>query len=76
MIKHASVRIQLSLAVRNMGVVHLVVKIAFLHRETKEVIHMQLPSDLLKPGKKDLACKLHKKDYGLNQAARQPGMRN
>ena len=46
------------------------VKIAFLHGDLEEEIHMEQPKGYAKSNKEHLACKLQKSLYGLEKAPR------
>ena len=57
--KHSSIRILLVLvAQRNMELVQLNVKTAFLHGDLEEKIYMTQPEGFKFVGKKDMVCKL------------------
>ena len=67
-----SIRIVLSLvAVEDMHLEQLDVKIAFLHGDLEEDIYMHQPQGYEVKGKENLVCRLKKSLYGLKQAPRQ-----
>ncbi|KAH9762600.1 Integrase catalytic domain-containing protein [Citrus sinensis] len=71
-VRHASIRIILSLvAVNNMHLEQMDVKIAFLHGELQEYIVMAQPEGFTVKSKADWVCHLKKSLYGLKQSPRQ-----
>ncbi|MCO5601485.1 hypothetical protein L7F22_055606 [Adiantum nelumboides] len=62
-------------AIQDMELVQMDVKIAFLHGDLDETIYMKQPegfvNELTKPTKAELVCKLRKALYGLKQGSRQ-----
>ena len=70
-VKKTSIRTILSLvAVEDLHLEQLDVKIAFLHRDLEEEIYMQQPQGYEVKGKENLVCRLKKSLYGLKQDPR------
>jgi hypothetical protein len=68
----SSIRFVLRLAANmNLEIEQLNVKIAFLHGDLEEEIHMEQPDGFRIKGKEYLVCQLKKSLYGLKQASRQ-----
>jgi hypothetical protein len=68
-VKMTSIRNILSLvAVEDLHLEQLDVKIVFLHGDLEEEIYMQQPQGYEVKGKENLVCRLNKILYGLNQA--------
>ena len=71
-VKLSTIRTVLSIvAVEDLHLEQLDVKIAFLHGDLNEDIYMRQPHGYVVPGKENLVCKLNKSLYGLKQALRQ-----
>ncbi|KAH9769644.1 hypothetical protein KPL71_012096 [Citrus sinensis] len=71
-VRHSSLRILLALvAVNDMHLEQMDVKIAFLHGELEEMIVMAQPIGYENPDKADYVCLLKKSLYGLKQSPRQ-----
>jgi hypothetical protein len=71
-VKMTSIRTILSLlAVQDLHLEHLDVKIAFLHGDLEGDIYMQQAQGYEFKGKENLVCRLKKRLYGLNKAPRQ-----
>ena len=71
-VRHASIRVILALvAVQDMHLKQMDVKIIFLHGELQEEIVMEQPEGYEVPGKRDYVCLLKKSLYGLKQSPRQ-----
>jgi hypothetical protein len=71
-VKMTSIRTILSLvAVEDLHLEQLDVKIAFLHGDLEEEIYTQQPQGYEVKGKENLVCRLKKSLYGLKQAPRQ-----
>ncbi|KAK1693822.1 hypothetical protein QYE76_010519 [Lolium multiflorum] len=58
-------------AMHDLELEQLDVKIAFLHGELEEEIYMDQPEGFVVSGKEDLVCKLKRSLYGLKQSPRQ-----
>ena len=72
MVKHASIRVILALvAIQDMYLEQMDVKIAFLHGKLQEEIVMEQPEGYVVSGKEDHVCLLKKSLYGLKQSPRQ-----
>ena len=71
MVKPATVRTVLSLALSRQWPIHLLdVKNAFLHGPLTETVYCMQPSRFEDPTHPDFVCRLNKSLYGLNQAPR------
>ncbi|KAK2998464.1 hypothetical protein RJ639_023404 [Escallonia herrerae] len=71
-IKHTSIRVLLAMvALYDLQLEQLDVKIAFLHAELEEQIFMCQPEGFMIQGKEDHVCLLKKSLYGLKQSPRQ-----
>ena len=71
-VKHSSIRVLLAMvALFDLKVEQLDVKIAFLHDELEEQIYMHQPEGFIISGKEDHVCLLKKSRYGLKQSPRQ-----
>lgn len=70
-VKHATYRILLTIAARKqMKVIHLDAKTAFLNGKLNETIYMKQPPGFTEEGKEHLVCHLRRSIYGLKQSAR------
>ena len=70
--KHTSIRALLALvALFDLELEQMDVKIAFLHGELQEEIFMAQPEDFVVEGKENHICLLKKSLYGLKQSPRQ-----
>ncbi|KAG8478601.1 hypothetical protein CXB51_028410 [Gossypium anomalum] len=71
-VKHSSIRALLGIvAIHDLKLEQLDVKIAFLHGELEEDIYMQQPEGFIVSEKEDYVCLLRKSLYGLKQSPRQ-----
>ena len=71
-VKLTTIRLVLSMvAVENLLLEQMDVKMAFLHGDLEEDIFMKQPEGYLSRGNAELVCKLRKSLYGLKQAPRQ-----
>ena len=71
-VKMTTLRLMLGLvATKNLELVQMDVKIAFLHGDLDEDIYIQQPKGFAVPSKEHLVCKLRKSLYGIKQAPRQ-----
>ncbi|KAK1696743.1 hypothetical protein QYE76_013440 [Lolium multiflorum] len=71
-VKHSSIRAFFGIvAMHDLELEQLDVKIAFLHGELEDEIYMDQPEGFVVPGKEDLVCKFKRSLYGLKQSARQ-----
>jgi len=71
-VKHTSIRVLLSLvAIKDLELEQLDVKIAFLHGDLEEQIYMKQPEGFEVVGKENHVCLLKKSLYGLKQSPRQ-----
>ena len=71
-VKLTTIRLVLSMvAVENLPLEQLDVKIAFLHENLEEEIYMMQSEGFQIHGKENLVCRLNKSLYGLKQAPRQ-----
>ena len=71
-VKITSIRTILSLvAIENLHLEQMDVKIAFLHGDLEEDVYMAQPKGYEQPGREQLVCKLNKALYGLKQGSRQ-----
>ncbi|KAG9453140.1 hypothetical protein H6P81_006044 [Aristolochia fimbriata] len=71
-VKHSSIRVVLALvAMHDLELEELDVKIAFLHGELEEQIYMHQPEGFVAEGKEDHVYLLMKSLYGLKQSSRQ-----
>ncbi len=57
-------------ALEDMEIHQMDVKIAFFNRELEEEIYMEQPQGFVDQGGEHLVCKLHKSMYGLKQSPR------
>ena len=72
MVKMTTLRIVLGLvAIEDMELVHMDVKMTFLHGDLEEDVYMAQPEGYEKLGIEQLVCKLNKALYGLKQGSRQ-----
>ena len=55
-------------AAKNLELLQLDVKTAFLHGDRDEEIYMEQPQGYVSPGQEHLVCRLRKSLYGLKQA--------
>ena len=55
---------------KDLEMIQLDIKTAFLYGELKEELYLQQPEGYVIPGKEDLVCRLLKPLYGLKQASR------
>lgn len=70
-VRYESVRTLLSIAAaKDLEIIQLDVKTAFLHGDLEEEIYLEQPEGYQKPGQEELVCKLNKSIYGLRQASR------
>ena len=70
-VKHYSIRLVLAIAAaKDLDIMQLDIKTAFLYGDLKEEIYLEQPEGLVIPGKEKEACRLHKGIYGLKQASR------
>ena len=70
-VKHYSIRLVLAIAAtKDLEMVQLDIKTAFLYGELKEEIYMLQPEGYALPGREDEVCKLLKCLYGLKQSSR------
>ncbi len=71
-IKHSSIKVLLAMvALHDLELKQLDVKIAFLHGELEEQIYMSRPEGFVILGMKNHVCLLKKSLYGLKQSPRQ-----
>ena len=71
-VKMTTLRTVLGLvAIEDMELVQMDVKIAFLHGDLEEDVYMAQPEGYEQPGREKLVCKLNKALYGLKQGSRQ-----
>ena len=71
MAKHYSLRVIMAIAAtRDLEMIQLDVKTAFLYGTLDEEIYMQQPEGFIVPGKEGEVCRLIKSLYGLKQASR------
>ena len=71
-VKMTTLQIVLGLvAIEDMELVQMDVKIAFLHGDLEEDVYMKQPEGFEQPGQEELVCKLNKVLYGLKQGSRQ-----
>jgi hypothetical protein len=71
-VRHTSIRVMLVIvALFDLELEQLDVKISFLHGDLDEEIYMTQPQGFSAPGQEHLVCHLHKSLYGLKQAPRQ-----
>jgi uncharacterized protein (UPF0303 family) len=71
-VKHTSIRTLLALvALFDLELEQMDVKMAFLHGELEEKIYMKQPEGYVVEGKKNHVCLLKKSLYGLKQSPRQ-----
>ena len=56
---------------RDLELIKLDVKTAFLHGDLEEEIYMEQPKGFMVSGQEHLVCRLRKSLYGLKQAPRQ-----
>ncbi|GJX19222.1 retrovirus-related pol polyprotein from transposon TNT 1-94 [Tanacetum coccineum] len=69
---HTSIRVLLSIvALQDLELEQLDVKIAFLHGHLEEEIYVEQPEGFKVPGKEDHVCRLKKSLYGLKQSPQQ-----
>jgi ATP-binding cassette subfamily B (MDR/TAP) protein 1 len=59
------------IALKDLELVQLDIKTAFLHGDLDEEIYMEQPQGFASPGREHLICQLWKRLYGLKQAPRQ-----
>ena len=71
-VKLTTICVLLGLAAsQDLEMVHMDIKIAFLHGDLDEEIYMQQLEGFAQKGKEDLVCRLKKSLYGLKQAPKQ-----
>jgi hypothetical protein len=71
-VKHSSIHALLGIvAMHDLELEQLDVKIVFLHSDLEEEIYMDQPEGFIVPGKENFVCKLKKSLYGLKQSPRQ-----
>ena len=72
MVKMTTLRVVLGLvAIEDMELVQMDVKIAFPHGDLEEDVYMAQPEGYEQPSREQLVCKLNKALYGLKQGSRQ-----
>ena len=70
-VKHYSLRAVLAIAAaKNLEMIQLDIKTAFLNGDLQEEIYMEQPEGFVIPGKEKHVCRLLKSLYGLKQASR------
>lgn len=70
-VKHYSLRAVLAIAAaKDLEMIQLDIKTAFLYGELQEEIYMQQPEGFVTSGKEEQVCRLLKSIYGLKQASR------
>jgi hypothetical protein len=71
-VKYSSIQTFFSIvAIHDLELEQLDMKIAFLHGEHEEEIYMDQPEEFIVPGKEDYVCKFKRSLYGLKQSPRQ-----
>ena len=69
--KHYSLRLIMAIvAAKDLEIIQLDVKTAFLYGDLQEEIYMAQPEGFVIPGKEEAVCRLIKSLYGLKQASR------
>ena len=69
--KHYSILLLLAIiALKNLRMIQLDIKTAFLYGDLQEEIYMTKPEGYIITGKEDHVCRLLKPIYGLKQASR------
>ena len=68
-VKRYSIRLVFAIiALKNLDMIQLEIKIAFLYGDLQEEIYMTQPEGYFITGKEDYVCRLLKPIYGLKQA--------
>ena len=69
--KHDSLRTILAIAAeRDLELIQLDVKTAFLYGDLREELYMEQPAGFKVKGREDEVCRLHRSLYGLKQSSR------